>query len=135
MNEAVAAAPARAQEDPRIEVWLALSDLYLDNETADIYDYVAETLASSPFALDALHDMLMYDVHPVLYPNLMIVAGEWAGFDREWLIARIAEVRAQARWRRRITHVFVRSIHDEWREVVARIAAIRGARDAERGAV
>jgi hypothetical protein len=132
MNEGMAA-PDDGRDDPRIAVWQALAELYLDTDVADLYPHVAETLAASPYSLESLHDMLMYDVHPALYPNLMIVAGEWAGFDDAWLLTRIAQVRAQPRWRRRITHVFVRSIQDDWREVAARIAAIRGAHDIERG--
>jgi hypothetical protein len=112
-------------DDPRIPVWQALSELYLDTDVAAHYPHIAETLAHSPYALDALHDMLMYDIHPALYPNLMIVAGEWAGFDDDWLLARIAQVRRQPRWRRRLSHLFVRWIRDDWRTVAALIVDLR----------
>ena len=61
-----------SQEDPqdsRIPVWRALSELYLDTDAAALYPQIAETLADSPYALDALHDMLRYDIHPARYPN------------------------------------------------------------------
>lgn len=113
--------------DARIPVWAALSDLYLDTEAAAFHDRIARTLAASPFPLDMLHGILMYEVHPALYPNLMSVAGEWAGFDREWLVERIVAVRRQPRWRRRITHWFVHDIGVQWRLLAPMIVAARSA--------
>jgi hypothetical protein len=115
------------EPDARIPVWNALSDLYLDTDVTASYDHIVRTLAASPFPLDALHGMLMYDLHPALYPNLLSVAGEWAGFDEAWLLERIAAVRAQPRWRRRITHWFARDIGAQWRILEPMIRAARGA--------
>jgi len=126
-----AAAPVGATEvatdDARIPVWNALSDLYLDTDVTLSHDYIVRTLAASPYSLDELHEMLMYDVHPALYPNLMSVAGEWAGFDEAWLVERIATVRRQPRWRRRITHWFARDIGAQWRTLEPMIRAARSA--------
>jgi len=113
--------------DARIPVWMALSDLYLDTDVALLRDHIADTLAVSPYPIDALHEMLMYDVHPALYLNLMSVAGEWAGFDEAWLVERINAVRRQPRWRRRISHWFVRDIGVQWRALVPMIDAARSA--------
>lgn len=129
MSGSAAATPAAddpTSDDPRIPVWRALSDLYLDTDVSLFYSHIAETLAASPFTLDALRDILIEDVHPALYGNLLIVAGEWAGFEDEWLLPRIAETRRRPRWRRRLTRVFAGSVFDDWREVAARIEAIRG---------
>lgn len=111
--------------DPRIPIWIALSDLYLDTDVALSHDSIARTLAASPYSLDDLHEMLMYDVHPALYPNLMSVAGEWAGFDEAWLVDRIATIRRQPRWRRRISHWFIRDIGTQWRTLAPMIRAAR----------
>lgn len=111
----------------RIPVWVALSNLYLDTKVAAFHDHIASTLAASPFPLDTLHRVLMYEVHPALYPNLISVAGEWAGFDREWLVERIVAVRRQPRWRRRITHWFARDIGVQWRMLAPMIVAARSA--------
>ncbi len=113
--------------DARIPVWVALSDLYLDTDVALLHGHIADTLATSPYSIDALHEMLMYDVHPALYMNLMSVAGEWAGFDQAWLLERIEAVRRQPRWRRRISHWFVRDIGVQWRALVPMIDAARSA--------
>ncbi len=113
--------------DARIPVWVALSDLYLDTDVTLSYDHIVRTLAASPYPLDALHEMLMYDVHPALYMNLMSVAGEWAGFDETWLLERIEAVRRQPRWRRRISHWFARDIGVQWRALVPMIVDARSA--------
>ncbi|MFZ2752570.1 MAG: hypothetical protein WAZ48_03890 [Lysobacteraceae bacterium] len=113
--------------DVRIPVWVALSDLYLDTDVTLSYDHIVRTLAASPYPIDALHEMLMHDVHPALYMNLMSVAGEWAGFDEAWLVERITAVRRQPRWRRRISHWFVRDIGVQWHALVPMIVAARSA--------
>jgi hypothetical protein len=113
--------------DARIPVWSALSELYLDTDVTLSYDDVVRALAASPYPLESLHEMLMYDVHPALYPNLLSVAGEWAGFDEAWLIERIALVRRHPRWRRRISHWFARDIGVQWRTLAPMIQAARSA--------
>ncbi len=113
--------------DARIPVWNALSDLYLDTDATLLHEYIVRTLAASPYSLDELHEMLMYDVHPALYQNLMSMAGEWAGFDETWLVERIATIRRQPRWRRRITHWFARDIDVQWRTLEPMIRAARSA--------
>ena len=124
MSEVAAALDADG-DDARVPVWRALSDLYLDTDVTMFHEHIAETLADSPFSLDALHDILLEDVHPVLYGNLLIVAGEWAGFEDEWLLPRIARARRQPRWRRRLTRVFASFVFDDWREVATLIAQLR----------
>jgi hypothetical protein len=119
--------PAASDDlDTRIPVWTALSDLYLDTDVTLSHDHIVRMLAASPYSLDELHEMLMYDVHPALYPNLLSMAGEWAGFDEAWLVERILAVRAQPRWRRRFTQWFVRDIGVQWRMLAPMIQAARG---------
>lgn len=116
-----------AEPDARIPVWNALSDLYLDTDVTLSHEYIVRTLAASPYSLDELHEMLMYDVHPALHQNLISMAGEWAGFDETWLVERIATIRRQPRWRRRITHWFARDIDVQWRTLAPMIRAARSA--------
>lgn len=109
----------------RIPAWNALSDLYLDTDVALSHDHIVRTLAASPYSLDDMHEMLMYDVHPALYQNLMSMTGEWAGFDDAWLLERIETIRRQPRWRRRISHGFARDISVQWRMLEPMIRAAR----------
>ena len=36
-----------------------------------------------------LEHILRYDVFPILFPNLLGVSGEWAGFDEDWLLQQV----------------------------------------------
>lgn len=74
----------------RRPVWLAISELFLDTnlDSADL-TRIAKTLAQSPYSLEELDDILLWEVYPACWTNTYAIAGEWAGFDPEWLEARI----------------------------------------------
>lgn len=123
MSRAVVVAHRADDDAACIPVWIALSGLYLDTEVEHFHDAIAATLAASPFALDELHAMLMHDVHPVLFTNLMAPAGVWDAFDEAWLVARI---RARGGRRRRgIAHWFRSDIDAQWAAIAAKITALR----------
>ncbi|HEX7640104.1 MAG TPA: hypothetical protein VF457_17035, partial [Burkholderiaceae bacterium] len=75
----------------RRPVWDALSDLFLDTdiEEPSMRASRARRLAASPYPIEALEDILAFEVHPHLWPNLFSVAGVWSAFDMDWLEARI----------------------------------------------
>jgi hypothetical protein len=73
----------------RRPVWLALSDLFLDTDTSLSRVWRIETLAASPYSMAELEEILLDEVFPACGANLLIVAGEWAGFDQDWLERRI----------------------------------------------
>jgi hypothetical protein len=74
----------------RLPVWEALSDFFLDTELQESdYQRISEVLASSPYSIQDIEDILRFEVYPVLIWNLRSVAGEWAGFDRAWLQEQI----------------------------------------------
>jgi hypothetical protein len=102
--------PTPTDPSAREAVWIALSDLYLDTDTESSIEPCAERLAESPFANDELKRILFEEVHPALVANLLSVAGAWAGFDPDWLCARIRRQQASAWqlrwfWRRVLTGV------------------------------
>ena len=77
-----------AQRKP---VWLALSVLYLDTELTDEdYKRIASVLHEAKLSWTEIQTINREEVAPVLVYNLLGVAGEWAGFDEEWLVAAIA---------------------------------------------
>ena len=55
---------------------------------------IVGVMVQSGYSDGELRDMYIFEVAPVVSPNLLTVAGEWAGFDEEWLFA---EVTRQAR--------------------------------------
>ena len=85
----------------RRPVWGALSDLFLDAELQpEDHRRIARVLAASGYSEPELEQILRSEVGPVLLPNLLSIAGEWAGFDLGWLEAEIlrGERRRWLRW-------------------------------------
>ena len=72
--------------------------MFLDTDISLLRDYRAKTLAASPFNLDALEQILIDEVYPICRGNLFNIAGEWAGFDTQWLEDRILR-RLGSPWR------------------------------------
>ena len=83
--------------DRRKPVWLALSELWLDTELDENdLDRIAGVMKRSGYTLEELRDIYLFEVAPVVFPNLLTVAGEWAGFDEDWLFSKITK-RARTR--------------------------------------
>ena len=80
--------------DPaRAEVWEAFSDLFLDMEpTESDLEWIAKTLAGSPFSFRELGHILFKEVGPVCVGNLYAIpGGVWTGFAPEWLLPKCLE--------------------------------------------
>ncbi|MFO1498983.1 MAG: hypothetical protein U1G07_11425 [Verrucomicrobiota bacterium] len=79
-----------------------MADLFLDTELAqEDYRRIAENLARSPYSEETLWEIFRFEVYPACRRNLRVVAGEWAGFDRRWLIEKITphfDKRPKFRW-------------------------------------
>ena len=73
----------------RRPVWQALSDMFLDTDTSLSRDWRVRELAQSSYSLAELEEILINEVYPVCRWNLLSIAGEWAGFDPEWLEEKI----------------------------------------------
>lgn len=70
----------------RRQIWLVLSELYLDTELDNTdFDRIISALKQTKLSLAAIKNIDLYEVFPLLQTNLLSVAGEWAGFDQEWL--------------------------------------------------
>ena len=65
-------------------MWIALSDLYLDNETdAATYRYIARVCRESGYTREELRSILFDEVGPAFSGNLLQVAGVWGMFSDE----------------------------------------------------
>lgn len=72
----------------RVAVWLLLSELYLDTEHDELaLRGLARELARSPYSVPELREIEVWEVAPVVLPNLFVVAGVWDGFEPAWLEA------------------------------------------------
>ena len=101
-----------AEIERRQPVWAALSDLWLDTElTENDLQRIAGVMKKSGYSIDKLRDIYLFEVAPVVFLNLLTVAGEWAGFDEEWLFARAAK---RAKKRNLILRAMVRLGIGKW---------------------
>ena len=76
------------QDETEIErrkpVWAALSELWLDTElTHDDLQRIAGVMKRSSYSLSQLRDIYLFEVAPVVFGNLLTVAGTWSGCDEE----------------------------------------------------
>jgi hypothetical protein len=83
--------PTDAQIEERMPVWDALSDFFLDTELQpDDHERIAKTLAATRYSEKELDGILVHEVCPACKWNMLCVAGEWAGFDREWMKSKMS---------------------------------------------
>jgi hypothetical protein len=75
-----------AQITERIPVWKVLSEFFLDTELQPSdYEHIAKVLAGSRFSEEEIEEILVGEVCPVCRGNALSSAGEWVGFDTDWL--------------------------------------------------
>ncbi|WP_340202130.1 hypothetical protein [Ascidiimonas sp. W6] len=78
--------------EERKPIWMVLSELYLDTELQESdFIYIASTILESPYSFNEVKEINKYEVFPILQPNLLSVAGEWTGFNEEWLVNTIVD--------------------------------------------
>jgi len=111
--------------DDRLPVWEALSDFFLDTELDEKdHQRISEVLASSPYSIQDIEDILRFEIYPVLIWNLRSVAGEWAGFDRDWLREKM-EPRLNRRLKIRMPMLQWGMVRDHWIRVSTIVRDIR----------
>jgi hypothetical protein len=125
--------PANEDLQHRRPVWGALSGLFLDTDTSLARVWRIETLAASPYSMDELQEILVDEVYPVCRPNLFTIAGEWAGFDPEWLETRILRrLRPTFHpWQRFSLGRLTVHLSLEWRQTRAGVIRLRSSGNAE----
>jgi hypothetical protein len=83
-----------AADPGRIMVWLAMADHFLDTETRQNIPLTALQCVEAGFSGERARDAWRHEVSPAVAFNLWSVAGEWAGWDRDWLVERIERLRS-----------------------------------------
>lgn len=78
------------RKEERLNIWRALSELFLDTEIDEVtLACIARTIEESGLSLDAVESILWQEVYPVLEKNLRITAGVWDGWTDEWLLEHL----------------------------------------------
>ena len=71
-----------------------LSCLFLDTDLSDVeLDGIARQLRAFRIPIPTLYAIIKDDLFPLLYPNLLSIAGEWDAFPRSWLLTSIQQAR------------------------------------------
>lgn len=124
--------PAHEDLQNRRPVWGALSDVFLDTDTSLTRSWRVGILAGSPYSIEELQEILVDEVYPVCRSNLFSVAGEWAGFEPEWLESSILRRLHSPlhRWRRFSLGRFTVCLSLEWRHTKADVVQERSLSDA-----
>ncbi|MFT5836554.1 MAG: hypothetical protein ACI9ZV_000049 [Candidatus Azotimanducaceae bacterium] len=113
---------SESQIERRRPVWTALSNLFLDTELQDNqFTEIAERIQESGYTFEETEKILMEEVFPVLIPNLAPIAGEWAGFDEEWLHATILESKAPSLIRKVMNRISFGMIRSDWKDVTHKL--------------
>lgn len=96
-----------------------MSDLYLDTEiNAGDLMFISGRLASTELSIDELDRIFYEEVHPVCCWNLVVVAGVWDGFDKEWLKQRILARQQPRTWLKRLRTGLATKITNRLKNVV-----------------
>jgi hypothetical protein len=121
---------SQSELDSRRKAWLYLSDLWLDTEIDK--RFLASALAKLSYSVEELDEICTLEVAPQLYLNLESIAGEWAGFDQEWLEHRITRCLSSKDWREKAWNRRSRTMRlagGDWSEIRAMIKQIRESPD------
>ena len=122
----------------RRPIWEVLAEFWLDTELVDYeFEHIARIIADSPYSVEEVLNIHDYEVAPAVSANLTGIAGEWAGFDNDWLQARCLEFveRRSSPWfaiRIWLQLPFFRFVTERcWREVLPRVKALRPTPDGQ----
>ena len=113
-----------AEIERRLPVWQAMTDLFLDTELdAADYDGIARVLLQSGYPVAELRRIFEQEVTPAFSHNIYAVAGEWAGWDEEFVRERMLESwRPRMSWLRRMLNADARrTMAPAWAEVERRL--------------
>jgi hypothetical protein len=87
-------------EDPRlVSVWCSMADHFLDTETRQNIPLTALRCVQAGLSLGDARRVWQFEVSPAVAFNVWDIAGEWAGWDQQWLAHRIRGFRKRCQRR------------------------------------
>jgi hypothetical protein len=120
----------------RLPLWQAVSDLWLDTQLSDEdMEVIARVMDESGLTIEELWRVYSYEVAPVVYRNAYSFAGEWVGFDPDWLRTEIVRnLRDRPRrtrfwtWFPITRSLMLSQTDDDWKKLVAIVRRRRNER-------
>ena len=107
----------------RLNIWKALSDLFLDTEIGDdTYRYILRTLSENKCYLAEAEKILWHEVCPVLKANLNCITGVWDGWSDSWLQDNLS--RSDKTDNPQVKVVIVKQIQQHWTRI-SKLSSIR----------
>lgn len=115
------------QIEARQPLWDALSTLWLDTEVTDQdREWIARVMADSGLTIAELWHVYSVEVAPVVFMNRYSYAGQWAGFNPEWLRREILRNLRDRPRRTRFwasfpltRYLMIGPAQDDWKKVIA----------------
>jgi hypothetical protein len=107
----------------RRPVWEALSSFFLDTELNDEqHRHIAQAVVDSGYSPSEIQTILWEELYPVVESNLRNPAGEWAGFDLDWMQQQILSGQYRRMMPMRIAGALpyspARMVRQEWAELL-----------------
>jgi len=106
-------------EAERHELWGLLAEHFLDSETRQDIPHTALRCVELGCSPAEARDIWCYEVTPAVWANARSVAGEWAGWNHDWLVERIEHQRRRppkrrAAWAYVSYRLRVGGLHGTW---------------------
>jgi hypothetical protein len=109
--------------DDRTPIWDYLQVFWMDTDPEILFPRVVDKCAASKYSLDELKQIFWNEVEPAVGFNMWSIAGEWAGFDVEWLVQRILK---KSRFGKPLPNVYLRpQARNWWKRLAGSIEAKR----------
>lgn len=110
----------------REDVWLALSELWLDSEPGPVgLAHIVRVLRASGLSRQELQHIFHCEVAPAVWLNAWSAAGVWSGFAPQWLFAECRRNQARGRLHRCRCRLLRRPMtyacRAEWRAILAQL--------------
>ncbi|HEY1599524.1 MAG TPA: hypothetical protein VGG64_07980 [Pirellulales bacterium] len=110
--------------------WSTAATLFLDDDYTNELGRISQSLAALPFSPQQLTAIFYDEVAPVVWWNLLSVAGECFGWNEEWLHARVSAVRPGLLhrlpgYRPLARFVMAGMLRDHWRQILEEVDKIR----------
>ena len=128
-----------SETERRIALWTALANLYLDTEMQSFtHEMIARRIIEQGYSLEQARCIDREEVFPVLYGNLLSVAGVWSGFADDWLIDKIAGENTKRgplgrQWNRLLYACLGALLTEDWQAIAAAYARLSSSATATSG--